>query len=196
MRHLATIFCLTFTLIFGTAGTSHSADFDKGWKAYQTEDYATALREWTPLAEQGDAEAQFSLGVMYEHGQGVPQDNKAAVKLYRLAAEQGVAKAQFNLGVMYHKGQGVPQDYKTAVKLYRLAAEQGFAKAQFNLGVMYHKGQGVPQNHTHAHMWLNIARSDGYKKAAEAIKILGKIMSPAQITMAQGLARECVAKNY
>ena len=160
MRHLATIFCLTFTLIFGTAETSHSADFDKGWKAYQTEDYATALREWTPLAEQGDAEAQFSLGVMYEHGQGVPQDNKAAVKLYRLAAEQGVAKAQFNLGVMYHKGQG------------------------------------VPQNHTHAHMWLNIARSDGYKKAAEAIKILGKIMSPAQITMAQGLARECVAKNY
>ena len=70
MRHLATIFCLTFTLIFGTAGTSHSADFDKGWKAYQTEDYATALREWTPLAEQGDAEAQSNLGGDVPQGTG------------------------------------------------------------------------------------------------------------------------------
>ena len=84
--------------------------------AYKSGDYATALREWTPLAKQGNADAQFDLGVMYELGQGVPQDGKTAVKWYRLAAEQGLADAQFNLGVMYAEGRGVPQDGKTAVK--------------------------------------------------------------------------------
>ena len=71
-----------------------AADFQKGYAAYQSGDYATALREWTPLAEQGKASAQFNLGVMYDKGQGVPEDDKAAVKWYRLAAEQGDANAQ------------------------------------------------------------------------------------------------------
>ena len=77
--------------------------FPKGFAAYQSGDYATALREWTPLAKQGDAVAQYNLGVMYAQGQGVPQDYKTAVKWYRLAAEQGNADAQYNLGVMYDK---------------------------------------------------------------------------------------------
>ena len=63
-------------------------------------------------AEQGDAMAQNNLGVMYQKGEGVPQDYKEAVKWYRLAAEQGHATAQTNLGGMYYKGQGVPEDYK------------------------------------------------------------------------------------
>ena len=57
-----------------------------------------------PLAEQGDAEAQISLGIMYDYGRGVPEDDTEAVKWYRKAAEQGVAKAQYNLGVMYTNG--------------------------------------------------------------------------------------------
>ena len=76
---------------------SASADITAGLGAYQSGDYATALRELTPLAKQGDARAQFSLGVMYEDGKGVPQDYKTAVKWYRLAAEQGDADAQFLL---------------------------------------------------------------------------------------------------
>jgi TPR repeat protein len=67
---------------------------------------------------------------MYSKGQGVPQDNKTAVKWWKLAAEQGIADAQFNLGLMYSTGQGVPQDNKTAVKWWKLAAEQGDAEAQ------------------------------------------------------------------
>ncbi len=64
-------------------------DFNKGLEAYRSGDFATALKEWKPLAEQGDADAQHSLGVMYESGWGVPQDDKEAVRLYTLAAEQG-----------------------------------------------------------------------------------------------------------
>ena len=113
-----------------------SADVDKGSDAYRAGDYATALQEFKKAAEQGDARAQFNLGVMYANGRGVIQDDKEAVKWFRLAAEQGVAEAQYNLGIMYDNGEGVIQDDKEAVKWWRLAAEQGNAKAQYNLGAV------------------------------------------------------------
>jgi TPR repeat protein len=133
MKNLTATICLTIALLLGSAGMSWSANFQKGFTAAQSGDFATALREWTPLAEQGDAYAQSNLGVMYDKGKGVPQDYKTAVKWYRLAAEQGDAVAQTNLGLMYSKGRGVPQDHKTAAKWYKLAAKQGPARVQTNL---------------------------------------------------------------
>ena len=141
-------------LLFGTPAF---ADFQKGLDAYNSGDYATALKEWKPLAEQGYAEAQNNLGNMYEEGQGVTQNSKTAVKWYKLAAEQGDAKAQNNPGVMYDRGQGVTQDYTAAVKLYKLAAEQGYADAQYNLGHMYREGQGVAQDYQAALKWSKLA---------------------------------------
>ncbi|MBT5651800.1 MAG: sel1 repeat family protein, partial [Nitrospina sp.] len=76
-------------------------DFQDGKDAYKRSDYKTALEKWKPLAEQGNANGQNGLGVLYANGQGVAQDYREAVKWYRLSAEQGVAKAQYNLGVMY-----------------------------------------------------------------------------------------------
>ena len=88
-----------------------------------------AQKEMLQLAEAGDADAQFSLGVMYEQGKGIRQDYTEAVRWYRKAAEQGYAEAQYNLGVMYAEGQGVRQDEAEAVKWYRKAAELGLAAA-------------------------------------------------------------------
>jgi len=123
MHRLLILPVLLLTLLVGTP--AFSDDFQRGLTAYQSGDYATALREWTPLAEQGNASAQHKMGWMYRKGKGVPQDDKTAVKWYRLAAKQGYAGAQNNLASMYANGHGVPQDYKTAVKWFRLAAEQG-----------------------------------------------------------------------
>ena len=92
--------------------------------AWGQEQGRPALDDLIKTAEQGDAEAQFNLGVIYDEGQGVPQDYAEAAKWYRMAAEQGDADAQFILGVMYDEGQGVPKDDTEAVKWYRLAAEQ------------------------------------------------------------------------
>ena len=77
------------------------ADYESGYAAYARGDYRTAYREWRPLAEQGDAQAQYNLGTMYETGKGVPGDDTEAVKWYRLAAEKGYLEAQLRLGVMY-----------------------------------------------------------------------------------------------
>jgi len=195
MRNLTAILCLTIAVLLGSAGCDESADFQKGVTAYNSGDYATALREWKPLAKQGDASAQYNLGIMYKKGEGVPQDDKTAVKWYRLAAKQGHADAQFGLGVMYKNGWGVPQDDKTAVKWYKLAAKQGYAPAQRYLGNMYYNGLGVLQDYVYAHMWWNIAALSGDKVASKNIERAEK-MTPADLSTAQKLARECIRKKY
>lgn len=111
---------VTLSLCLG--GNAPAGEFEEGFAAVQRGDYAMAYRLWAPLANQGYAHAQFSLGVMYGNGHGVPQDYAEAVKWYRKAAEQGNSSAQNNLGVMYDKGQGVPQDYVQAHRWYNLAA--------------------------------------------------------------------------
>jgi len=143
---------------------------DAGQIAYDSGDYELAFSEWSALAEQGNASAQYNLGVMYDNGDGVAQfDNKEAVKWYRKAAEQGNASAQFSLGFMYAYGQGVVQDYKEALKWYRKAAKQGNASAQFNLGGMYVSGDGVAQDFKEAVKWYRKAAEQGHDAAANAV---------------------------
>ena len=150
---------------------------------------AQPLSEVRNAADQGDASAQFNLGVMYADG----RDYGEAAKWYRKAADQGNASAQFNLGVVYANGQGAPQDYGEAAKWYRKAADQGNASAQFNLGVVYANGQGAPQDYVLAYMWINLAAAastDTEKKVAEARDSIASKMTPEQVADAQRLARE------
>lgn len=125
--------------------------------AYDAGDYAKASLLYGLLAKQGNAVAQFNLGVMYEHGQHLPRNAKEAIQWYLLAAEQGYAPAQFKLGRLYARGKAVPQDYDRASGLYLAAAEQGHAPAQVSLGVMYEKGVGVLQNLQLATHWYQLA---------------------------------------
>ena len=170
MPKLNTLFRLVLIVLLGSVGLSAYADFNKGQAAYDRGDYATALREWKPLAEQGHAEAQFSLGRMYANGQGVPQDDKAAAQWYTRAAEQGNADAQLNLAWMYQNGRGVPRDDKAAAQWYRLAAEQWNARAQAGgPGWMYRKGKGVPQDDKVAAQWYRFVAEQGYAPAQKGL---------------------------
>ena len=112
-------------------------------------------------AEQGIAEAQVSLGVMYANGHGVHQDYEEAVKWFRKAAEQGDGPGERSLGQAYADGDGVPQDYEEAFKWFREAAEQGDARGQGHLGRMYATGHGVPQDYDEAVKWLRKAAEQG-----------------------------------
>ncbi len=190
--------------LFAGVVTAHAADLSEGQKASRRGDYATALRIYRQLADQGNAKAQASLGFIYAKGQGVAQDYAAAVKWFRKAANQGDASAQFNLGIMYLIGQGVALDFAEAVRWYHKAANQGHARAQGELGFMYSKGFGVTQDYVQAHMWYNIAAAQGKKLTAAQIPLpgprdyrdsLAKLMTPAQIAEAQRLAREWKSKG-
>ena len=98
------------------------AGFDEGANAYARGDYPTAMREWLPLAQQGDTYAQYGLGLMYYKGHGVPQDYGQAAQWFRRVADHGHAEAQAALGLMYALGRGVPQDVVQAYLWLTLAA--------------------------------------------------------------------------
>ena len=172
MRRSLTALILGGTLLLASGGVGYSQDLEKAWEAYEKGDYATALREYSVLAEQGDANAQFRLGVMYVRGEGVTQDYKEAVKWARKSAEQGHAGGQFNLGVLYDYGSGVTRDYKEAVKWYRKSAEQEYAKAQSNLGVMYEYGRGVTRDYKEAVEWFRKSAEQGYAFGQYALGVM------------------------
>ena len=147
-------------------------------------------RPCTGAAEQGDSWAQYNLGVKYDNGEGVPEDDAMAVHWRRKAAEQEDAQVQYNLGFMYDNGEGVPEDDALAVHWYRKAAEQGDADAQTKLGLMYAKGEGVPEDHVQAYAWLSVAAAQGHDNAQKANDIIAKVMTSAGIAEAQKLSRE------
>jgi hypothetical protein len=119
MRNIIAVVFILF------ASVVQSADFQKGLDAYNKGDFKIAYKEWNQLAAQGNANAQYNLGVMYANGNGVPKDYKQVVHWYHKAAGQGDAGAQYNLGVMYEYGIGVLQDYKNAYMWFNLARYNG-----------------------------------------------------------------------
>ena len=100
---------------------------DQAVVSYNQGDYKTAFSLFDKLANQGNADAQYNLGIMYENGLGVIKNETQAVYWYQKAANQGYANAQHNLGIMYANGEGVIQDDKQAVYWFQRAVNQGYA---------------------------------------------------------------------
>jgi len=140
------------------------------------------------LANQGDGQAQYDLGRIYHLGAGVSVDSAAAATWYRKAAEQGIIQAQVRLGALYTLGMGVPQSDAEATKWFRKAADRGDVDAQGLLGVQYEAGSGVPKNYVEAYKWHVLADRSG--DSAEFLDKLAKNMTPAEIAVAQKLARD------
>ena len=127
--------------------------------------YPDVIKSIEKAADQGLAAAQYNLGLMYDGGRGVQQNDTKACEWYQKAADQGFAAAQYNLGLMYDGGHGVQQDETKACEWYQKAADQGFAAAQYNLGFMYDGGHGVQQDETKACEWYQKAADQGFAAA-------------------------------
>lgn len=154
----------------------------------QASDYAQAAVWLRRAADQGLAEAELQLGLLYDHGDGVPQSFPQAAGWYRKAALQNNAGAQYNLGVLYERGEGVPQDYAQAADLYRRAATQGLASAQFNLALLYDNGQGIERDFAQAAAW--------YRKAAEQGLPRAQYNLGSMYVSGQGVPRDLVEAYY
>jgi hypothetical protein len=144
---------------------SSLAGLNEGLDALRNQDYATAAKELRPLADKGDAEAQYRIGLMYNYGKGYPQDRKQGVAWLRKSATQGHIAAQQELGVIYVNGEGVPKNDKEAVSWFRKAADQGNPAAQYNLGLMYAKGAGLPLDNAQAIAWFRKSATQGFQIA-------------------------------
>jgi TPR repeat protein len=170
------------------AGPVVAGPLEDATAAFKRGDYATELRLLQPLAQQGNAPAQYYLGTMWGSGRGVPMSEAESVKWYRLAAEQGYADAQEELGFLYFTGYGAPNNYAQAAKWSRLAAEQGNDEAQLYLSILYANGKGVPQDYVLAYMWANLSAAAGNAAAANNRAFDAAKMTGAQIAQAQKLS--------
>jgi TPR repeat protein len=170
---------------------AHADPYEDARAAYDRGDNAAALRLWQPLAQAGDARAQFWLGAMYDLGRGVPQDHALAASWYRYAAEQGLPSAQHNLAHMYEMGHGLPADYamSAAVAWYRRAADQGYSAAQLNLGALYTEGRGVRRDYVQAYKWLTLAGAEHNRS------FVVRRMTPQEIAAGDELVRAWTAKR-
>jgi TPR repeat protein len=128
---------LISSLLILLVTVSVRADFKAGLEAYDRGDYGAALQQWLPIAERGDPNAQFNVGLLYASGKGLPLDHNLAAQWYRKAAEKGVAAAQYNLAVMYANGDGVPRDVREAANWLKKATDAGLPMARRNLASLY-----------------------------------------------------------
>lgn len=138
-------FVIAFLAIMLSLISVHAqADSRKALDAYEKGDFKAAMGQLN-LCES-DRICQFLKGTLYENGDGVLQNYKAAFKWYSLSANQDYGPAQVFLGNLYNAGRGVPQDFKEAAKWFRLAADQEQPKGAYNLAQLYYNGNGVNKN--------------------------------------------------
>ena len=179
--------------LLSTVGSG--ADLEKGLAAYDVGEYKTSLAECQPLAEAGNATAQFCVGRLYANGFGVAMNDALALQWYGLAAEQGYSEAQLNLGLMHANGWGVEMNDQEAAKWYRLAAEQGLVEAQMSLAMLCHKGRGVEQNLIEAYKWYEIAVQLGDFNASYKRDDVAADLSPEQVATAQQMVTSWFNEN-
>ena len=172
---------------------------DRGIKAYESGDYATALE--IVRYYQGWVMAKLILAKMYQYGHGVPQDDETALEWYISAADpnyQANTEAQYSLGVMYLGGHGAIENHERAIKWFTEAAEQGHALSQVNLGQIYQDGKAIPVDNIKAYMWFIIAvhNNNGWNDPILRKEKVAKIMTSNQIAKAQEMASRCLESNY
>jgi len=114
-------------------------------------------------AEEGKAEYQYILAVLYDNGDGVEQNKYLAFKWYKKSAENGYTKAQHNLAYCYSRGEGTPVDHESACHWYEKAARNGYVSSQINLANELLKGKGIRQDFKKAYVWYSVALEFGDK---------------------------------
>lgn len=172
-----------------------SADFKKGWDAYNSLDYATAKAEWQELADAGDAKAAYGMGLLYGNGFGVDMDDAKALEYYEVAARKGHADAAFNLAVMHQNGWGVSASDEIANKWYLVAANKGNTEAQMALGRYYAMDFLDTYDPVKAFKWFNLAEKLGDYGASEKREFIAGRMTTEQLGEARRIVDAWVADN-
>ena len=188
------IFFISINNVYSENMELHKADLEKGIEAFDNEDYATALDEFTPHAEQGDMDAQGWLGSIYYEGLGTPPDIKRAIKWFTLCAEQGDDYCQYNLGYIYSDDSDeTRKDIKRSIKWLTLSAEQGNNDSQTLLGEIYFNEKDLKS----AKKWLTLAaKQEGNSIATIRLFQLNLFEQMEKNQKKPGKSVESQNKNY
>ena len=193
---MRTLSCTVFAvLLFLWSVFALAGDFQKGWDAYSSTDYATALSEWQDLADAGDPDACYGMGLLYGNGFGVDMNDEQALKWYGIAAEKGHAEAQYSLGIMHQNGWGVPINEELGMEWYLLAADQGIVGAQLALGRVYALDFSEKYDPIRAYKWFGLAAKFGDIDAKTKLDFLASRMTAQQVSEGQSQVDEWVAQH-
>jgi hypothetical protein len=171
-------------------GTAIAGPLEDAEVAYNSSDYTTAMRLYRSLADEGNAEAQVAIAIMYGRGEGVPQNYAEAAKWYRKAADQGNFMAQADLGILYEEGRGVPQNYVQAHKWFNLGATAWPKKTRRQEIIEETTRQYGPSS-----LGIALLNFESRNLAAENRDKIAAKMTSAQIAEAQKLASEWKPKQ-
>ncbi len=182
------------TLLAGTAFVCavapSYANVKTGVDAWERGDFATAVKEWRPLAVKGDADAQFNLAQAYRFGRGVPSDMKQAEDWYRRAATQGHVQAEDNLGlIMFQNG-----DTAGAMPLIERSANRGEPRAQFVYGTALFNGDMAKQDWPRAYGYMTRASAAGLSRASTALAQMDQYIPLEQRQQGLTIARQLEAQ--
>jgi len=147
------------------------------------------------LASNGSASAQYELGLLYEYGRGVNQDDTIALFWYEKSAAQKYTSALYRLAILYDNGWGPLVDKEKALNLYAAAAEKGHSLAQHDLAILYFQGTDAPKNLLQAYKWLNIAVKSGNPLMQKHLSLGANEMSVDEIEVAEYLAEEWIEQS-
>jgi hypothetical protein len=136
--------------------------------------WADAYQSCVRAARSGSASSARSVGLLFQHGNGVRRNDDSATAWFSVAARGGDAGAMFQLGDAYERGRGVRKDQAAALDWYTRAASAGDAAGQYAVAEAYEKGRlGTAKDRAKALQWYRKAAAQGYKDAALKVHDLG-----------------------
>lgn len=174
MRFISTYIIFLVATAFITSSPSFAQQpLDHAVRLIEAGKQEQAARILQPLANAGDAKAQYHLGMLLYAGHGVPENEKLAVDLLTKSAKQGNVDAMYQLGNAYTFGNDTPRlvvdaDVEAA-QWYFKAAKAGNAEAQYSLGLLFMAGKGVERNNQEANYWMQLAAKNGHKDASNYV---------------------------
>ena len=160
-RHLKLLATLA-AILLSTSAIAQGTEslYRQGKSLYDAKNYKQAFPKLKAAAEKGHKKAQYRVGLCYDKGRGVAEDDVQAVAWYRKSADQGFAKAQNQLGKCYKNGEGIAKDEKKAADLFMKAARQENADGMYQLAKCYLTGTGVAKDEAKARSWVRKAVKD------------------------------------
>ena len=186
---------LFLAILLVVSGPASANEWEMAADAYRKKDYTAAMSIWQRLAEEGNGDAQYAVGVIHYKGLGVRKDIKSALEWFQKAADHGHPEALFNLGVAAWEGKGLPKSYATAVKWWKEAAAKGNSASQYNLGLAYSLGKGAERDDDKAQALLASAADSGHAGARRALPALQNRIA-TQSTLSAGVGTsETLAKD-
>ncbi|NOR63066.1 MAG: sel1 repeat family protein [Rhodobacteraceae bacterium] len=176
-----------------SAKAQYAPENEAGLAAARGGDMQAAWDIWKPLADVGDARAQSNIGVMYDNGDIVAEDDTEAVRWFTLSAEGGFDQGQFNLAQKYGEGAGVAQNWTIAIGWYQAAARQGHPYAQMALMQAYYFGNGATPDPAKAYMWMTIAAETGFATAVDNLADFEARVGKEAVAQGREMAVKCIS---